>query len=295
MILCWSRWRRWWFTTSEDRHHTFEGLVGFFDAAGGIPSACRTDRMGALGRSQGARFVLHPPTIGFAAHHGVAITSCKARDAKRKGKVERPFRQLHETFLPEIELDGVPTDLADLNRRAELWLDERVHAVASRTTGEPPAGRLGAERAFLSPLPRVRFDTDYVETRRVHNIVPFIAVDGIRYSVPPEILGQLVEIRRPVDADTFTIRCGGRIVATHHITTATSPADIVWDPTHRAATETIAMRNRTDNRRHLRLAPPPPPPPPQLPARLELDGDFDVDDIDLAARYRNNVNGGDTA
>ena len=23
-----------------------------------------------------------------------------------------------------------------------------------------------------SPLPRVRFDTDYVETRRVHNIVP---------------------------------------------------------------------------------------------------------------------------
>ncbi len=22
MILCWSRWRRWWFTTSEDRQHT---------------------------------------------------------------------------------------------------------------------------------------------------------------------------------------------------------------------------------------------------------------------------------
>ena len=87
MILCWSRWRIWWFTSSEDRQHTFEGIARFFDAAGGIPAACRTDRMGALGRSQGQRFVLHAPTVGFAAHHATTITSCKARDAKRKGKV----------------------------------------------------------------------------------------------------------------------------------------------------------------------------------------------------------------
>lgn len=60
MILSWSRWRMWWFTTSQDRHHTFEGIARFFDAAGGIPAAIRTDRMGALGRSQGQRFVLHP-------------------------------------------------------------------------------------------------------------------------------------------------------------------------------------------------------------------------------------------
>ena len=35
--------------------------------------------------------------------------------------------------------------------------------------------------------------TDYVETRRVHNIVPFVSVDGGRYGVPPDVLGQLVE------------------------------------------------------------------------------------------------------
>ena len=86
----------WWFTTSEDRQHTFEGIARFFDAVGGIPAANRTDRMGALGRPQGRRFVLHPPTVGFAAHHATTITSCKARDAKRKGKVERPFRQLQD-------------------------------------------------------------------------------------------------------------------------------------------------------------------------------------------------------
>jgi transposase len=206
MILCWSRWRMWWFTTSEDRQHTFEGIVRFFDTVGGIPAANRTDRMGALGRSQGQRFVLHPPAVGFAAHHATTITSCKARDAKRKGKVERPFRQLQETFLPEVELDGIPADLAELNRRAQRWLQARVHQVPSRSTGEPPAQRLVIERPFLTPLPRVRFDTDYVETRRVHNIVPFVSVDGVRYSVPPEVLGQLVEVRRGVDATEFTIR-----------------------------------------------------------------------------------------
>jgi transposase len=98
-ISCWPRQRMWWFTTSEDQHHTFEGLVRTFEAFGGVPAAARTDRMGALGSSQGRRFRLHPATVAFAAHHGVRITSCQAGDAKRKGKAERPFRQLRDTFL----------------------------------------------------------------------------------------------------------------------------------------------------------------------------------------------------
>jgi transposase len=283
MILCWSRWRIWWFTTSEDREHTFEGICRFYDAIGGVPAANCTDRMGALGRSQGQRFVLHAPTIGFAAHHQSAITACKARDAKRKGKVERPFRQLRETFLAEVELDGVPADLADLNRRAEAWLATRVHAVPSRSTGERPDARLTVERPFLNPLPRARFDTDYVETRRVHNIVPFVSVDGARYSVPPEMLGQLVEVRRKVDAQELTIRCAGRPVATHQLGSA---GEIVWDATHQAATEKIALSSGRAARdsRHLRLVDTPPAVDPA--GQLCLgDGDYDVDDVDLAERY----------
>jgi transposase len=284
MILCWSRWRMWWFTTCEDRHHTFEGIARFFDGAGGVPAANRTDRMGALGRSQGQRFVLHPPTVGFAAHHATTVTSCKARDAKRKGKVERPFRQLQETFLPEVEVDGVPHDLGELNRRAERWLAARVHQVKSRTTGELPAERLIIERPFLSPLPRTRFDTDYVESRRVHNIVPFISVDGGRYGVPPEVLGQLVEIRRPVDSSEFSVRHAGRIVVTHALQADPGP-DIIWQPEHRSAVEAIAMGVRwSHDSRRLRLLTPPPADAP--PCQLDLGGaDFDVEVPDLARRY----------
>ncbi len=286
MILSWSRWRVWWFTTSEDRHHTFEGMARFFDEAGGVPAACRTDRMGALGRSQGRRFELHPPTVGFAAHHGTKITSCQAGDAKRKGKVERPFRQLQETFLPEVEADGIPLDIADLNRRAQVWLAERVHGVESRTTGETPAARLAVERDFLAPLPRARFDTDYVETRRVHNAWPFVAIDANRYSVPPEALGHKVEIRRRVDGDTVEIRLAGRLIATHRLV-AGRRVD-VWDPAHRQAAETLALgwdpagpdlRVIADQSE------------PDAVERLDLGGDYDVELPDLDDRYAVTIEG----
>jgi transposase len=281
-ILCWSRQRVWWFTTSEDRHHTFEGLVRFFEAVGGVPAGCRTDRMGALGSSQGSRFRLHPPSLAFAAHHGTKITTCRARDAKRKGKVERPFRQLQETFLPEVELDGPPAGVDELNTRATAWLTERVHAVASRTTGEAPALRLEVERPFLAPLPRVRFDTDHVQSRRVHTAFPFVVVDGVRYSVPPRVLGQLVEIRRPVDAARFEIRWAGQSIATHAVAQRIGNEQVVWDPAHRRAAENDALGRQT--RRHLRVVAPATSDP--APQRLVLPGgDFEVAPPDLAARY----------
>jgi len=233
-----------------------------------------------LGRSQGRRFELHPPTVGFAAHHGTKITSCQAGDAKRKGKVERPFRQLQETFLPEVEADGIPVDIADLNRRAQVWLTERVHGVESRTTGETPAQRLEVERDFLAPLPRVRFDTDYVETRRVHNAWPFVTIDANRYSVPPEALGHKVEIRRKVDDDNVEVRLAGRLIATHRLVGGRRVD--VWDPVHRRAAEILALgwdpggpdlRLIADRSEPARVE------------RLALDGDYDVAPPDLDDRY----------
>lgn len=135
MILSWSRWRIWWFTTSQDRQHTFKGIVCFLDAAGGVPRIGRTDRMGALGTSQGRRFTLHSPTIAFSRHHDMQIKSCQAGDAKRKGKVERPLRQLREGFLAEQDLDP-PTSLAQLNDRGGLVGPARPRGGAS---GHPAA------------------------------------------------------------------------------------------------------------------------------------------------------------
>ena len=277
-ILCWSRWRTWWFTASIDREHTFEGLVRFFEAVGGVPRLGRTDRMGALGVSQGRRFRLHPPTLDFARHHGVEIKACQSGDAKRKGKCERPFRDLKEAFLTELDALGAPRDVAELNRRAELWLAARVHDRAHSTTGEAPAARLDTERRFLSPLPRRRFDTAYAEPRRVHPRLPLVEWDGVAYSVPPEYAGHALVCRVEVDTDVLEVVSGASVIVRHVLCPgATEP---VWDPAHRAAAEAIALGR---SRPPLRLVPAPSGPPAR---RLELgEGDYDVDAVDLAARY----------
>lgn len=282
MILCWSRWRIWWFTTSVDREHTFEGIVRFFEAAGGVPQLCRTDRMGALGQSQGRRFKLHPPTLEFARFHGTEIKACQAGDAKRKGKIERPFRDLGESFLEELVVTGLPDDLDALNGRARLWLDHRVHDRRHRTTGVPPIERFASEHGFLRRLPARRFDTDYVEARRVHRALPFIEWERVRYSVPPDCLGQLVEVRQPVDSNELTVRCAGRLVATHRI--VTDGRVEVWDPAHRAAAEASALAS--NQHRHLHIVREAEPSPPEQVGRISLPGgDFDVATPDLATRY----------
>ena len=280
-ILCWSRRRMWWFTASEDQNHTFEGLVRALERFGGVPAVARTDRMGALGTSQGRRFKLHAPAVQLAAHYGTRITPCLAGDAKRKGKIERCFRQLRESFVPELEVDGVPAGVDELNRRAQAWLEERVHAVASRTTGVAPSERAQVEAGFLAPLPAVRFDTDYVLTRRVHNIVPLVCVDGVRYSVPPNVLGQLVEIRRGADSETFEIRWAGATIARHRL--AGGDVTEVWAHDHRRAAAAEALSRHHRPRRHLRAVN---DAPAVEAARLDLGaGDFDIEAPNLADRY----------
>jgi hypothetical protein len=166
--------------------------------------------MGALGQSQGRRFKLHPPAAAFAQFHGTEIRACQARDAKRKGKVERPFRDVKERFLEECAAQGAPSSAAELNERAAGFLESRIHGRPHRGMGAIPAERFAIEGPMLQALPRRRFDTAYVEARRVHVAIPQIEWRGVRYSVPPRCLGQRVEVRHEVESAAIEIRWGRR-------------------------------------------------------------------------------------
>ena len=275
-VLCWSRHLFWWFTTSVDREHTLEGLVRHFEDAGGVPKLARTDRMGALGTSQGRRFTLHPPTLDFAAHHGVEIKACQARDAKRKGKIERPFRGLEASFLEELAVLGPPGSIAELNEKSRIFLAERVNGRVHSTTREVPAERLVTERRFLSPLPRRRYDSAYVEPRRVHLAVPLIEWRGVRYSVEPACVGQKVTCREEVDSGELAITWANQLVGTHAVAASGSPD--VWDPAHRAAAEAAALGR---SRPALRLV----STGSVAPRPAERFADYDVEVPDLSARY----------
>jgi transposase len=276
-VLCWSRRKRWWFAPLLDRPHTLEGLAGWFDDLGGVPAVGRTDRMGQLGTSRGRTFRWSPPALEFARHYGVALKVCLPGDAARKGKIERPFRDLKAGFLAETDLDP-PVDLGELNRRAESWLARHAHAVVHRTTKVTPDARFRIEQPLLSALPRVRFDTARREPRRVGRF-PLIEWDGVFYSVPPHAVGHLVEGRQPVIGNVLELRLGGQLVAVHRVVPAGS--DPQWLPEHRAAAEAIALGRHG---RHLRPVSDDPEPPASPATMLELgDGDFDVEIPDLDA------------
>ena len=278
-VLSWSRVRIWWFAPAIDREYTFEGLVRFFERVGGVPKVLRTDRMGALGQSQGRRFTLHPPAADFAQFHHSEIRACQARDAKRKGKVERPFRDVKERFLEEVAATGKPASPAELNERAARWIEERIHARVHRATGETPNARLAIEAPMLVALPPRRFDTAYVETRRVHVAIPQIEWRGVRYSVPVRCLGQKVEVRQEVDASSIEIRWAGEVVGTHSV--ASPRTAEVWDAGHWQAAQQAALgRSRG---RHLSVVVPEEQPP-KVPGRLDIAGDVDVAVPDLS-RY----------
>jgi hypothetical protein len=260
---------------SIDRPHTLEGLVGWFDDLDGVPAVGRTDRMGQLGTSRGHTFQWSPAALEVARHYGVALKVCLPGDAARKGKVERPFRDLKAGFLAEMDLDP-PVDITELNRRAERWLAVYAHAVVHRTTKVTPDARFVIEQPLLGRLPRVRFDTARREPRRVGRF-PLIEWDGVFYSVPPRAVGHIVEGRQPVVGHVLELRVGGELVAVHHV--AAPGSDPQWLPEHRAAAEAIALGRHG---RHLR-----PVEDIEIVVEptglLELGaGDYDVDTPDLA-------------
>lgn len=283
-ILSWSRRRFWWFTDAEDRAHTLEGFVSFFEAVGGIPAICRVDNMGALFRHPAPRAVLHTPVLDFARHHGVAIRPCLPGDAKRKGKVERPFRDLKELLVAELDAspEGPPSTIAELQARSDAWLERHWHHRPHGTTGEPPWARWERERPLLAPLPARRFDTARIEVRAVSTRA-LVELDRSFYSVPHRLVGQRVRVRIGVDSPMLEIHAAEGLVATHQV--AEVPGTIRWERTHREAIDReLTGRNRPalqiiDGER------PDTDPPPQveLPA-----GDFEVAPIDLADRYQLN-------
>jgi hypothetical protein len=231
--------------------------------------------MGQLGQSRGRSFRWDPPVLEFARHYGVALKVCRAGDAARKGKVERPFRDLKTGFLAEMDLDP-PSDIAELNRRAERWLAVHAHAVVHRSTKVTPDERFRTEQPLLGGLPRVRFDTSRREPRRVGRF-PLIEWDAVFYSVPPEAVGALVEVRQPVVEPVVEIRHAGQLVAVHRL--AAPGAEPQWLPEHRAAGEAIALGRHG---RHLRAVAPTADAPPAAGPLLELgDGDYDVEVPDL--------------
>ncbi|WP_203225909.1 Mu transposase domain-containing protein [Leptospirillum ferriphilum] len=191
-----------WVTDSLDAEHTYEGRIRAFEWFGGGTREVLVDnqKTAALTHRTGESPVFHPRFLDLASHYGFDPKACQPYRARTKGKDERMVGYVKANFFVRYQSFE---SLDHLNRQAELWLRQEAHQRRHGTVREVVSERFSREFPALLPLPAVRFDTSYRETRRVA-WDGYLEVRGNRYSVPADLCGQTVVVRIGFD-DTFRV------------------------------------------------------------------------------------------
>jgi putative transposase len=143
----------------------------------------------------------------FSSHHlaricgklGINLTHSRPYKPQGRGKVERLFRFIDTSFVPEAYREvesGKVTTLDDLNALLMAWIDGYYHQKVHGTTGQTPQERLRQEerpmrRKSLAELQEIFL---WEEFRKV-DAACCIRLDGNQYEVDPELAGQQVLLR----------------------------------------------------------------------------------------------------
>ena len=169
--------------------------------------------------------------LDFAEHHGFLPLASPPYWPRVKGKVERGVGYLKRSFLEGRSF----TDLDDLNRQLEGWLDQVANARIHGTTGEAPMERHRLELTRLRPAAAVpAYDVRPVEIRKVAPDCHF-SFEGTRYSVPPEAVGHTVTVRPSGDraGAPLAVYLGDELVVEHSM--APRGTGVVTLPEHAEA------------------------------------------------------------
>ncbi|MGK5088292.1 DDE-type integrase/transposase/recombinase [Bdellovibrionota bacterium FG-2] len=135
------------------------------------------------------------------AHLGISLIHSKPYDSPSRGKIERFFRTVREGFLVEIKDDG-EWDLKSLNDSFDRWLRDQYHHRVHHGIDARPIDRY---QISIRNYPRKRVDEEtlneffLVSLERTVNRDATLSLHGVCYEVPPQYIGQRVEIRFPQD------------------------------------------------------------------------------------------------
>ncbi len=210
--LGYSRRFHFWCTDSQDAEHTYEGLLRSFEYFGGVTDEVLVDnqKTAVLEHQAGQGAVFNARFVDLAGQYGFTPRACRPYRARTKGKDERMVGYVKQHFFVRYRAFD---NLAHMNQLAEQWLqdeaDQRVHG----TVNEVVSQRFTREQPFLHALPVLRYDTAYLETRRV-SWDSYIEVRGNRYSVPDHLVGQMVHVRIGLD-DQVRVYAEEQVVTTY--------------------------------------------------------------------------------
>ena len=173
--------------------------------AGGVPTYLLTDNEKTVTVEHVAGMpVRNPGAVAFGRHYGLTVATCVPYDPASKGGSESTVKIAKADLVPTgANLLDEYASFAQLEAACEGFC-QLVNARPHRITRRAPAEMLAEERARLHPVPAAPFTAALGVTRKVDNL-SLVAFEGGQYSVPHELAGQAVWVRRH----------GGQVVITH--------------------------------------------------------------------------------
>jgi transposase len=193
--LAWSRFR----VVIPVMDKTLPTIVACLDTTlrriGGVPTYALTDNEKTVSVDHIASIaVRNPDIVEVGRHYGMTIRTCIPADPQTKGGSEATVRIAKADLVPtDTNLLEAYHSFGDLETACREFC-EQVNDRPHRETHRRPIEALAEERQRLHPLTRKPFTVAFGTTRRV-NWDGTVSVEGVRYSVPHQLVDTRVWVR----------------------------------------------------------------------------------------------------
>jgi hypothetical protein len=173
--------------------------------AGGVPACLLTGNEKTVTIEHVAGVpVRNAAAVAFGRHYGLTVATCVPYDPASKGGSESTVKLAKADLVPtDANLLPEYGSFAALEGACRVFC-EQVNARPHRITRRAPAEMVAEERARLHPVPAVPLAAALGVTRRV-DAMSLVTFEGGQYSVPHQLAGQVVHVRRH----------GGQVVICH--------------------------------------------------------------------------------
>ena len=187
----------------------FRQLRHAFDEFGGVPHECVFDTMpGIIDRWEANQPIFNLGAVDFALYMDFELHAAPRRNPAYKGKIERPYRFIDESFFNGRTFYSFEQATDALR----WWLDHRANVRTHRTTKRVPLEVLCEDQAAFKPLPAHPYD-DRELAHRVVDSYGYVAFDGNHYRAPWPI-GRWVYVRAS-ETEVSIVAGAAQTIATH--------------------------------------------------------------------------------
>jgi transposase len=199
-----------WLTFRQTIEDVIAGCEAAWSFYAGVFATVIPDNLKAIvERADALEPRLNQAFVEYSQARGFVIDPARVRSPQDKPRVERAVPFVRQSFFA----GECFVDLADAQRRVEVWCRERAGMRVHGTIQARPAEVFRVEeQPRLRPAPTAVYDVPIYTTAKVHRD-HHIEVAKALYSIPGNLIGQRVEVR--ADRTLVRVFARGQLVRVH--------------------------------------------------------------------------------